>query len=164
VYDGLWALAERSPDFTTLVKPGNRIKYNSVTDRAPIKEESMVADLPEVALVCAGTTANLYNTSSTSSCERNYSWIINTGDFRVNEFLHQVEWAIFVAMFGWRDILTALQWSGKSFVKHARILEVTQGQSNQSVNRGIRGWSAVWSCSVLMYFDSADILAILPAP
>lgn len=163
VYDGLWTLLEHYPAFVSDVKVANRLKYNSATNRDPLKQTVEVADLPEVALICSGThDAKMRANSSSSKCIRQYQWIINTGDFRLNEILHQIEWDIYVGMQDWDKILTALQWANKSFVKRVDFTDVSEGQSDPSRNRSIRGWTAIWGCEVEMWFTTSDLKALLP--
>ena len=161
VFNGLWSCLESNPNFVSDVPQGNRIKYNIPANRDPIKLTVAAADLPEVVLVCTSAQAFLHDSSSTCKCIRGYSWLISTGDFRVNELLHQVEWDVFVGMFNWRKVMGALQWNGKSFVKRCDITQITQGQSDKERNRGIEGWSAIWGCEVEMIFNNTDIAAIL---
>lgn len=164
VYDALWTLILRNPNFVNDVKEGNCIKFNSATDRAPKKDTVAAGDLPEVLLVPEAGTANHYNTSSTSAASRQYAWMIQTGDWRANEYIHQVEWHIFAAMTGWTQTLGALTWQGDHFVKRASVVGVTVGQSDPQRNRGIEGWSAIWRCQVDMVFKTSDLINILTPP
>lgn len=157
-YDALWDMLLKHPGFVEDVKVGNRIRYNTTSRDDPRKREVQVADLPEVVLASDGLTANMLSTSSSSSCTRQYSWILATGDFRINAILHQVEWYVFVAMHNWRTVLTSLQWEGEPFVKNCRLSGVTSGYSDPAANRGIVGWSAVWRCEVDMVFKTSALL------
>lgn len=160
VYDALWAMLEAHPQFVVDVKEGNRIKYNSSEDRDPLKQEILDADLPEVVLVQTSVSANLYQSSSGSMCLRQYSILVSTGDFRYNKFLAQVEWDIFTAMMLWKERLGSLQWKNKAFVKRSNILSATSGASDSERNRGIKGWSAIWTVEVEMHFTSQDLLTV----
>jgi hypothetical protein len=157
VFDALWTMPEAHPLFLNLVKVGNRVKFNKQENRDPLKQEIAVGDLPEVTLVSDSLSAVLYNTSSTSMCKRQYTWILATGDFRICELLFQIEWALFVSMLGWKEKLCALEWNSERFVKRADITTVTNGQSDRERNRGINGWSAIWRCEVEMHFKTSDL-------
>lgn len=161
VYDSLWALAEGSSLLTSLVKPGNRIKFNQNSPRVrrdPIKREISTSDLPELILVSTGMSANLHQTSTSSSCTRNYEWIIATGDLIIVNTLLPVEWALFAAMANWKTIISSLQWNGHSFVKRANMTSVDNGLTDPERNRGIRGWSALWRCEVEMHFSTQEVI------
>lgn len=157
VFDALWDLFETNTELTDLVRPGNRIKYNSTDNRDPVKAEVQDADMPEVILITDGFTSNLYHTSTSTSCKRSYAFVINTGDLRVNYRLNAVEWELFVAMLRWKDVLTSLTWNGLNFVKSVRMLTVSEGLSDNQ-QRLMRGWAALWRCEVEMHFKTADLL------
>lgn len=162
VYDALWELAETTPTFTRLVKLGNRIKYTSPTGRNPEKSSTLSdGDFPEVILSSEGLNANMWNTSNSSMCVRKYSWLITTGDFRLSYRLYPVEWAVFVAMHGWREKLGALLWAGKSYCKRMAITDVLNGIIRpKSEIASPEGWSAIWSCEVEMHFDANELVRI----
>jgi hypothetical protein len=151
-------MLEARADFVGLVREGNRIRFDSSSDRSPIKGNVSTADLPEVILTSVGGTLNLIDTSSTSKVTRIYQFIISTGDLRLSEYLLPVEWAIFRAMANWRTELTALEWNGRRFVKHLRVTTGSEGESNPELNRGIKGWSALWTIEVDMHFVTNDLV------
>ncbi len=157
-YDALWALAEESDLLTSLVKVGNRIKLNKVRPGSPIKDEVSQADLPELVLVATSGQPNLRSTSSSSMTIRSYDWLVSTGDMSVSNKLLPVEWALFCAMANWPAILGALTWQGKSFIKRANFTGVSTGFSDPERNRGIAGWSSIWSVEVEMHFSTSDML------
>lgn len=162
VYDALWQMMASRADLADLVKVGNHISFGDPAIGDPFKRSVAIGDLPEVVLIPAGMDANLFSTSSSSNCTRRYQWLLSTGDLRIHEGLHPVEWAIFCGMCDWQTVLTALEWpanSGRHFVKMAEIENITEGKSDPERNRGIVGWSAVWTCSIQMYFSTADLIA-----
>lgn len=158
VYNELWALAEGASIFTDLVKPSNRIKFSATKPSDPVKREVSTADLPEVVLISTGMSAALHSTSSSTMCVRQYEWIIATGDLSLVNKLMPVEWAVFVAMSGWKAVLTALQWNGAGFVKRCDLGAIDNGFTDPERNRGIRGWSAIWRCEVEMHFRTQDLI------
>jgi len=160
VFNALWGMAEDSPTLTELVKVGNRIKFNQETNRDPIKENVQAADLPELTLlVLGGSEVNLHSSSCGSVITRDYSWVMSTGDLRYTHFLGPVEWALWCAMANWQTALSALTWNEKPFVINANITNVTSGFTTVENNRGIKGWSSIWGCSVGMTFTTADLKA-----
>ena len=158
VYTALYDMLMEREDFKELIRIGNQIRFDSDTDRDPIKENVSSNDLPEVALlVMNATEVNIHSTSSTSMITRQYGWYVATGDLRLGEYLSPIEWAIYSGMLGWQTKITALQWCGKSFVKRVNFVDVTVGFTDIEANRGIRGWSSIWNCEVEMHFNTKDL-------
>jgi len=159
VFSELWNMLEAKETFKDLVKEGNRIRYDKQEKRDILKSSVATADLPEVVLSIEGMTPSLFRSSSQSDCVCRYAWMISTGDLRVIERIHPVDFAIFAAMTGWQEKLGALEWNEKTFVKRATISDVTHGQSIPEMNRGIKGWSSIWAVDVLMVFATKDLIA-----
>lgn len=157
VFSELWALLEAKQTFKDLVLEGNRIRFDKQEKRDLKKSSVADADLPEVVLSVEGMTPGLFMSSSQSNCICRYAWMISTGDMRVIERLHPVDFVIFAAMAGWQERLGALTWNGKSFVKRTTIADVTQGITNPELNRGIKGWSSIWAVDVFMVFATKDL-------
>lgn len=161
VFNELWRMAEISTPLQSLIKAGNKIKFsnpNNPTVRGPVKDQVNVSDLPELVLSTIGsTTANIHASSSTTQIQREYSWILSTGDFRTNYLLFPVQFAIYSAMTNWMGNLTALMWRENQFVKRCNYITLQEGLSNPQLNRGIKGWSSLWACSVDMHFRTSDL-------
>jgi hypothetical protein len=158
VFDALWTLAERHPRIRSLVRERNRIKFNDPSDRNPLKKTVAVADTPELMLTSDGLSGNLLNTSSTCMVTRDYTWWVTTGDYRINSFLHQVEWPLFVAMCDYKHTLNALEWRGLRFVKRANLTGVTEAQIDQLRDFSLAGWGASWRVEVEMHFKTSDLI------
>lgn len=156
VYSALWDMLEANAEFADMVKVGNRIRFD-IEKRGVLKPDVSTADLPEVILTTFGGSLNLIDTSSSSKVTRFYQIVISTGDLRLAEYLNPLEWAIFRAMVGWRTTLGALRWKDKSFVKRANVTTGSEGESDPERNRGIKGWSALWTIEVEMHFATADL-------
>ncbi len=158
VFNRLWEMAETSVPLAELVRVGNRIKFNQDTNRDPIKQNVNNADLPELTLVMTGgADPNLHFNSCASAISRTFSWALATGDFRYTYLLGPVEFAIMSAMANWQTELSGLTWRGELFVKDCNITDLSTGFTNQESNRGIKGWSAVWSCVVKMMFTTQKL-------
>lgn len=153
VYDALWACTDRHPTLAAL-KSGNKVKFNQ-DSQAPLKDVIQDADLPELILRSDGLQVALYDTSSTSKFVRKYTWVLSTGSYRIDERLYQIEWAIAVAMLAWPTVLGALTWQGNHFVKRVEVTQASEGESDSQRNRGIKGFSALWSCDVHMHIPTA---------
>jgi hypothetical protein len=168
VHDALWELVAKQPIFADLVKPGNRIQFNDPRVRDPIKASATTADLPEVLLTSEGLSpVRLCRTSSTSSIIKQWGWVITTGDYRLNEFLLPIEWAIIACMMDWKRVLTALRWppntssSYEHFVKRTDVVGTQHGESDARRNRGIAGFSSIMTIEVEMHFRTLDIQNLL---
>lgn len=158
VYSELWNLAEANSELISLVQLRNRIRYDLDDNRDPEKRVTMDSDMPELSLMSTGLTGNMWNTSSTSTCTRTYEWMIVTGDMRITERLLPVEWALFRAMHGWKTILTALQWEGKSFVKRAALTNIQDGILRPDSRQNVpRGWACIWGIEIEMHFSVGDL-------
>lgn len=162
IFDALWAMVEDSPNFVADIKVNNRIHLNIANDPNPLKQQIQDADLPEILLVPTGISeSNLFSTSSTTKIVRQYNWILSTGDLRVQNYLHQVEWNLFCAMTGWQSLLGNLIWpanSGRNFVKRCGLLAANQGLNDNEKNRGLIGWSSIWGCEVESHFMTQDLI------
>ena len=159
-YDAIWGMLEAHPGFVADVKEGNRIKYNLDVDRDPLKQQILPADLIEVVIAQTNVTANLFISSSGSMCTRQYNILVSTGDWRYTRYLAQVEWDVYTATMLWKERLGALTWKGKTFVKRANIVGASSGAADPERNRGIKGWSGVWTVEVEMHFSSNDLLKV----
>ena len=148
-FDALWNLVDSAPVFADLVLLKNRVKYNLETDRDPMKDKVNFADLPELTLVTTVVgSVNLHHSSCTSSFTRQYSWILATGDWRVNYKLFPVEFALACAMSNWRSVLSSLTWNGQTFIKRVDLTSAANGEICSRRNRGIKGWTASLSGEV----------------
>lgn len=166
VFDALWSCLESSPEFTQDVKQNNRIHLNLSNKPNPLKLQIADSDLPEVILTQTGASdINILNTSGTSKIVMQYQWLLATGDIRVQNYLNQVQWDIFIGMTGWTSLLGALIWptgtgndDAHHFVKRSNLVSVTTGLDDPKENRGIRGWSSIWACEVEMHFAQVDLI------
>ena len=162
VFDSLWELMDNSPLITALVKEGNKIKFNKDNIRNPLKDAILSNDVPELILVCEGSSLiNPHATSCTSQINRRYSWLLSTGDMRVHEHFFDIEWAVFVSMLNWKNTVSPLTYLDSTFAKRCDMLDATNGLSDPERNRGIKGWSAVWRCEIEMHFNTKQLLQLL---
>lgn len=163
IFDALWKMLEDSPAFTTDVLPGNRIKYNLVDDANPAKQQIQDSDLPEVIIASNGVNdINLVNNSATSKITKRYTVIVSTGDFRLQNYLNQVQWDLFCAFDGWQTKVSSLVWpvgSGRTFVKRCALTDCEEGLSDSTQNRGIKGWSSIWGAEAECHFLRSDLAA-----
>lgn len=155
VYEGIWDMLEANADFCTLVKPGNRIKYNGPA-RPAIKDEISTADTPEVRVVPLSTEYHLQRTSNGTSITKTYGIEVSSGSTIAANGVWAVEWQILRAVSNWQTYLSNLVWpegsDGSEFVKLCKPLSAAEGVRRTDLNRGIYGWSLVWAVEVEMWF------------
>jgi hypothetical protein len=160
-YTGIVKLLLANKHFNRMVETSNLIRFDAKNKRDPLKSVVEAGDLCEVIVSQDGMAMNLGQTSTTTMVLKRYSILLSTGDKRINDFLNQVQWEIFVCMSNWKSVITPLQWRGAGFVKRAAVLDVSEGLSDPAANRKIEGWSAVWRCEIEMHFKKTDILSLL---
>lgn len=158
VFDKLWELFELDTEFTSRIPEGNRVKYNSTTDREPLKQNIASADVPEFAITFDAGNINLFDTSSSSKVVAQYRMIINTGDFRVNEYAQLITWIVICNLRLWKTHLGALTWKDATFVKRVHILNLATGQSDPERNRQIKGWTSIFTVEVEMHFKTTNLV------
>lgn len=160
VYNALWKCVATSREMTEIIKPGNRIRFDDKQN--PIKPDIASADLPELVLSAEGVAAvNLHRTSCHTSITRRYSWLLSTGDLRLNHTFNRVEWQLFCAMVNYKACIGNLIWRDKPYVVGSRVLDAVAGISDPKQNRGIQGWSSIWRCEVEMHFATVDLIGEL---
>jgi hypothetical protein len=161
VYAALWDVLESSADFCRLVQPGNRIKFLG-TSRDPWKDMLSTADLPEVRIVPAGGAANLHLASNTDRLVQRLRVQVSSGDRRVDAAFFPVVWEIYRALVNWPSVIAGLAWNG-----HVQgdgwgvdLVEITghdDTADNPRADRGIQGWSTVWTCETRFWFADSLI-------
>lgn len=166
VYEALWEMAMSHVRLADMVPEGNRASYGSLASAMdPVKKVIASADVPELVLVPSGiTSGNLHANSSQSMVQRRYSFITSTGDFRARKLIFPIEFALCCALADWKQTLGVLSWHGKTFVKGCNLIDAAEGLAAVEQNRGLRGWSCVWSCSVDFWFDTATLRDELTIP
>jgi hypothetical protein len=157
VYCALWELAEQNDFLRTAIKPNNRIKFE---DAQGIKRNRSNADTPEVTLVQTDITANLKISSSQTSAEKSYIWIVSSGSLRLEQF-NCITWELFRAMVNYDTVLCALEWTPDpdsivplGFVQKVQPLDSTETIDVTEFSRGIREWSALMGFTVNMIFPT----------
>lgn len=148
----LWELLNNDR-LNELVRPGNKMKWAA---RDEYKKNVITADLPELTVSDSIVSMNLMETSTSTRVTKLYQVLVSVGDFRLS-VLNDIEWAVLCSLLHWCDRLTPLQYAGKSFVKRVGLPSGRSGITFKEQNRGIEGWSTVWSCEVEMHFKTGDL-------
>lgn len=151
--DALWGILEADGGFRDLVPIGNRIKFSG-RDREPMKENVSEADLPEVRIIITGSRPHPKRTSSSHCDTVTVEIQVSSGDQRLSYMHNPIRWVVYRAM---SEIETELRhrcrWNGQKIAKVAAPTKVSDGVSTADLNRGIKGWSAVWACDVELWFE-----------
>jgi hypothetical protein len=59
----------------------------------------------------------------------------------------------------WKSVLGALRWNGLSFVTRVDAPVAQHGLQDPEKNRGIAGWSSVWTVEVEMWLSTNLMIA-----
>ncbi len=136
-----------------LVKDQNLVKYLS-PNLDPRRREISVADTPELALAFVGFTPHVQQTSTSSTMLVDYELLITSGSKVLDEKMFPVIWETYVAMSRWDQQLLATTFDGNPFVRKAVPTSAVIGLEDLASNRGIKGWSAIWSGQVELVFNT----------
>jgi len=156
VYDWLWDLLEANTSFATLVKPGNRIRFDG-TAANPVKEITSDADYPEVMIELAGGLPTPVNTSSSSSVIQRFAVSVSMGTLRLAAFL-PLKWAIYCGLAKWLSSHRNLKLGGQPFVVKLAITSADEVRHKDGEDeRGTMEWFALWYVDVEMFFRTASL-------
>jgi len=155
----LWDLVATSAPLAKLVRLGNQIRFDKRAFISPAKAEVASADLPELALVVTQLSGKVRNTSSSSMLTLTMDWWLSTGDMNVQRGVLPVAFAVYAACVKWPDLAKLVQWRGTTPIKRVDLTTATLGITDSGKNRGVVGWSAVWSCEIEMHVPTALVLA-----
>jgi hypothetical protein len=135
------------------VKANNVVTWDNT--RGPIKERLTTADLPELQLRAGTLAVNLGSKSCGTELTRAYSLVLNTGEQQLSVNLYPLEWALIGVAYRlkFEYLLSGLLYKKRSFVTDCNIVSAEAGLSSADDNRGITGWTALWTLEVQMNFS-----------
>lgn len=154
IHEAAWTAAEADTELSTLVLPGNRVKFD---ERSAVKKNIQDADLPELIFIPRSGIGNFSATSSTVSFEMTFDWLISTGDFRVNHRLYPVLWALYRSMAIFQGTAGGIQYKSKKFINGVFFQNASVGESDPERNRGISGFSSIFSLMIRMSFNKGEL-------
>lgn len=158
VVRGLWQMLEANADFCALVQPGNRIKFLGEEGRDPIKVEVGSADFPEVRIVETTNTPHPHKTSSAHRDTVSYEIQVSTGDQRLDEYHNALRWIVFQVMANMEKWLRKhVTFDGANIVQEARPVSCRSGYAEVDLNRGVKGWAAIWSVEIGIWWQASTI-------
>lgn len=155
IYDAIWDLLEANEEFTSLVKLGNRIRFDGSV-RNPLKERVSNADFPEVILVMVGGEINQKFSSTSVQITKTFRVMVNSGTLKASVHLFPIEWAALKAIHAGMDTLNL------SFVKRLRIGNVEYSlldsrTENPSAKNSVIQWVGVLDLVVDMVIPITDM-------
>lgn len=154
VYEALWQLVERNEKLRTYLPLRNRIKYEEQTDP---KFNISDADVPELSLMQENISFDIHCNSSQRGMTRTYIWGVASGDFRINPVYNAMSFELYRCMIDWESTLCELIWEDCRFVQQLRLRSAEEGTFMSDKNRGILGWSAIWTCEVDFIFPTGKL-------
>jgi hypothetical protein len=157
VYQELWKILRANAGYTALVK--TEIDYFDDNEKFPQRKDTYTtSDFPAVKIVPGGFPPGLDASSCSAIGSMKWQIQIATGEQSAKADL-DLEWQIVVAMSKWLASLHALRWNEKQFVGKCALGDSSETLEDKRENRGIRGWSAVWTGQTQLYFTTADLQA-----
>ena len=117
----------------------------------PLHDVDVESSMPELQFVPTGTLIRLGDTSNSTSVEKTFQIVLNTGDLRLGRVLLPNEWKLL-------KLMHKLKYDEAfEFVHSYEVASASSGRSDPSKNRNIQGWVALWDVTVLMSFAKADL-------
>lgn len=161
VYDKLVEIMLSSAALQTAVPrlEHNLVNYNDLNK--PRKTALREGDLPEIELVSGSANeCNLNIASNAAQIKRSYRIQISAGTGTLEDTIYRVEWALTCALAGsnFHEELFALEWYGDRFVRGVTVTQATQGLSDPTINRDVRGWAAIWEINVHFLFNQLRMI------
>jgi len=159
-YEALWGCLEARSGFTDLVKAANRVKFTG-TDRDPMERLAACKSFPAVAILPAArpeSESRIDCDSDTTDVEKWFQVVIAAGDQRLT-YIHAVEFEVLRAFAAWRTTVGAVTWNDEACVLDCALYAHTAELDRKLVERGIRGWSVLWSGRLWFSFTTADLAA-----
>lgn len=159
VHKALWFMAKRNPEIDHLIKKGNQILMDKDDS---LKYQISQGDLPELLLMPTGGVGNIRCSSSTTEFNKKFTWVITTGRQAITDIYYPLSWELFRAMVDWdrEDTLMGCKWpetADCTYVMRATALEVDIGLERDLQERGIAGWTGLWTVEVVMRFSTASM-------
>jgi hypothetical protein len=135
LYAQFWLALETDPEFSSLVKPGNMIRYDE-TNRIPNKSMRQDADAPEVSIIPVSDTPNIAATSNTGLYMHRMQVTITSLDLRLNRpnSAYPVLWALYRVLARAKDT-----WK-QCYLYSARPVDVTWLRTGDGTQTS--GWQA----------------------
>lgn len=151
VLTALWEVLESRPSLTSLVKPGNRIRFDNRIRKSTLQ----AADVPCVAVVADAVDPHIFRTSNGSSFKRTFRFEIRTGEVDITAQAFPVEWEIMKAVAAIWNVTPPEKPLDLDFI---RSIKAVQGQAPTADPDGkSNGWYTVIGVEVEVWFDTASL-------
>jgi hypothetical protein len=139
-----------SSEVTAMVRANNIIRLDG-SNPDPRKPEVAAADLPELVLYPSGGAIELGYCDDGLKVDQQFNLAVATSDVRVSKGHFPLKWALLKAFWAIKDNL------GLAFVELVRLSNAAETLSDDAQNRGMDGWSTLFSVTVTLVFDSSDL-------
>lgn len=118
------------------------------------------SDLPRIRLEPIGGPCNINFASNLTNMDWSWRIILDTGDLRVNKYLGPVAFAIFASLavaIEKDDVgdLLGVRWRTYDYAKNLTYSNITSGESDPVLNKGIAGLSAICDLTLHMVFPTS---------
>jgi hypothetical protein len=137
-------------EVTVLVRAGNVIRLDGANPD-PRKVEVAAADLPELLLYPAGGAIELGYCDDGLKVDQQFNLAVATSDVRVSKGHFPLKWALLRAFWAIKDNL------GLAFVELVRLSNAAETLSDDQQNRGMDGWSTLFSVTVTLVFSASEL-------
>jgi hypothetical protein len=155
VYRRLWQTLEEHAGFASLVRLGNRVRIGE----GPAPGAALPADRPQVELRPTAARVRLFDTSTSSVVEQDFSLLLRCGERRPEAELFPLRWQVLRALASAGDAL-ALPFVEKVRVRDDRL--TLPDPASRTGESG--GWQALITLTVQMRFDQQTHLSAQESP
>lgn len=158
-YKAVWDVLEAREEVTDLIlRPGQRIKFHTTTNRDPWQRVSSTAMFPAVAVIPVQGFSHMSADSCSIRFRKGFGIVIAEGDQRLAGYC-ALQFAILRAMANWESVMSVPTWQGSRYIMDCSPYDQTESVDKELANRGIKGWSAAWAGELDMYFQIAGVKA-----
>lgn len=157
VYAALWDMVDSNVHISHIIQDGNKIRLDSQSENPLKKTVASNADFPELMLFPASMNVIPYASSNMTRLERNYNWMISTGEQRIFD-VSSIEWQLLIAHIDCENILRQLEFNRRKFVYNVALNTATHGMGDPLERRiSIEGWTCIFAVTVHFQFERASL-------
>lgn len=165
IHAQLWTMLEAVSAITDNVHADNRIKLTSSADSILAMDVSAIEDVPELAVVDAGTEIGDRVASNATHIVQQWEvWL--RGCTQNNDLYTTIKLGVIRALLNWDDATTglkasALSWTGSygcDGVQNSDVKNVNESILRSKITHN-RGWSALWVGVTDLWFGHTQFVS-----
>lgn len=157
-FDGFNDVLNANPTIGSLIRSNNIIRFGNPIG---LKNAIQHGDLPEIVITPTGYRQEDLGTSGTCRLSEAFDVWIETGKKDVSQ-ITCLTWELFKCFETFNASKAGeLTYNGHRFIELLRFGSGSQAQTSINQNRGIDGWSAVWTFTVDMFFPISETIFTL---